>query len=84
MQAEKAENAKMPGKLKALQAQLEGQQPMAVATETATAASDNTASDAAPGAETELVSLFFATCSMAGTDNRTDTQRKKKTGEDHV
>lgn len=48
IEAEKAENAKMLEELKALKAQLEGQQPVAVATETVT-----TPSDTAPGAETE-------------------------------
>ena len=53
IEAEKAENAKMLEELKALKAQLEGQQPVAVGVETATATSDDTASDTAPGAETE-------------------------------
>ena len=53
IEAEKAENAKMLEELKALKAQLEGQQPVAVGVETATATSDDTASDTTPGAETE-------------------------------
>ena len=53
IEAEKAENAKMLEELKALKAQLEGQQPVAVGVETAAATSDDTASDTAPGAETE-------------------------------
>ena len=53
IEAEKAENAKMLEELKALKAQLEGQQPVAVGVETATATFDDTASDTAPGAETE-------------------------------
>ena len=53
IEAEKAENAKMLEELKALKAQLEGQQPVAVGVETATATSDDTASNTAPGAETE-------------------------------
>ena len=52
IEAEKAENAKMLEELRALKAQLEGQQPVAVGAETA-AASDDAASDTAPGAETE-------------------------------
>lgn len=45
IEAEKAENAKMLEELRALKAQLEGQQPVAVAAESE--------SDTAPGAETE-------------------------------
>ena len=45
IEAEKAENAKMLEELRALKAQLEGQQPVAVAVESE--------SDTAPGAETE-------------------------------
>lgn len=52
IEAEKAENAKMLEELRALKAQLEGQQPVAVGAETA-AASDDAASDTAPGVETE-------------------------------
>ena len=48
IEAEKAENAKMLEELRALKAQLEGQQPVAVA-----AATEEPASDTAPGAETE-------------------------------
>lgn len=49
IEAEKLENAKMLEELKALKAQLEGgQQPVATAT-----ATDSSASDAAPGTETE-------------------------------
>lgn len=48
IEAEKAENAKMLEELRALKAQLEGQQPVAVAT-----SSGDTAFDTAPGAETE-------------------------------
>lgn len=49
IEAEKAENAKMLEELKALKAQLEGgQQPVTVA-----AATEETVSDTAPGAETE-------------------------------
>ena len=51
LEAEKLENAKMLDELRALKAQLEGQQPAAVGVETA-AASDNTASDTPSGAET--------------------------------
>ena len=53
IEAEKLENAKMLEELRALKAQLEGQQPVAVGAETSTAVSDDTASDTAPGAETE-------------------------------
>lgn len=53
IEAEKLENAKMLEELRALKAQLEGQQPVAVGVETVVAASDDTASDTAPGAETE-------------------------------
>ena len=53
IEAEKLENAKMLEELRTLKAQLEGQQPVAVGVETATATSDDTASDTAPGAETE-------------------------------
>lgn len=45
IEAEKAENAKMLEELRALKAQLEGQQPVAVGAETANATSDDTASD---------------------------------------
>ena len=48
IEAEKAENAKMLEELRALKAQLEGQQPVGVA-----AATKEPASDTAPGAETE-------------------------------
>ena len=53
IEAEKLENAKMLEELRALKAQLEGQQPVAVGVETVAAESDDAASDAAPGAETE-------------------------------
>lgn len=53
IEAEKLENAKMLEELRALKAQLEGQQPVAVGVETDAAESDDAASDAAPGAETE-------------------------------
>ncbi len=52
IEAEKAENAKMLEELRALKAQLEGRQPVAVGAE-ATATSDDTASGTALGAETE-------------------------------
>ena len=53
IEAEKLENAKMLEELRALKAQLEGQQPVAVGVETDAAEFDDAASDAAPGAETE-------------------------------
>ena len=46
IEAEKAENAKMREELKALKAQLEGQQPVAVGVETATATKETGDSDA--------------------------------------